>query len=94
GRFCPVSTNLSPPSLAACPCHRVFVSPISAGTQSPRCTLCAMGHKDVAVVVMLENGQPWLKDVENVHRLYGLCMVSTNLATELGLLFTMTAIVL
>jgi hypothetical protein len=53
-----------------------------------------MGHKDVAVVVMLENGQPWLKDVENVHRLYGLCMVSTNLATELGLLFTMTAIVL
>jgi hypothetical protein len=39
----PVSTNLSPPSLAACPCHRVFVSPISAGTQLPRCTLCARG---------------------------------------------------
>ncbi|MEH3452319.1 hypothetical protein, partial [Phytobacter diazotrophicus] len=75
------------------PCHRVFVSPISAGTQPPRCTLCARGHNDVAVVVMRENGQPWLKDVENVHRLYGLCMVSTNLATELRLLFTMTAIV-
>ncbi len=51
------------------------------------------GSKDVAVVVMLENGQPWLKEVENVHRLYGLCMVCTNLATELRLLFTITAIV-
>jgi hypothetical protein len=42
---------------------------------------------------MLENGQPWLKVAENVHSLYGLCVVRTNLATELRLLFTMTAIV-
>lgn len=51
------------------------------------------GSKDVAVVVMLDKGQPWLKEAENIHSLYGLCVVRTNLATELRLLFTMTAIV-
>ncbi|MDV2875284.1 hypothetical protein, partial [Phytobacter diazotrophicus] len=70
----PVSTNLSPPSLAACPCHRVFVSPISAGTQPPRCTLCARGAKDVAVVIMRENKSAVAKKVEDVHSICGFMM--------------------
>ncbi|CAM7744001.1 hypothetical protein PHDIMM138B_25655 [Phytobacter diazotrophicus] len=58
----PVSTNLSPPSLAACPCHRVFVSPISAGTQLPRCTLCARGGTKMSLRLACgKMSQPWLK---------------------------------
>jgi hypothetical protein len=33
----PVSVRLCPPSMASRPCHSRFGSPISAGTQHPRC---------------------------------------------------------
>ena len=33
----PVSVRLCPPSMASRPCHSRFGSPISAGTQPPRC---------------------------------------------------------
>ena len=63
-----------------------------SGDSTPSLHALRQGSKDIAMVAMRENGQPWLKEVENVHSLYGLCVVCTNLATELGLLFTMTAI--
>ncbi|TNL13540.1 hypothetical protein CYD30_03070 [Kosakonia cowanii] len=37
GNFVPVSVRLCPPSMASRPCHSRFGSPISAGTQPPRC---------------------------------------------------------
>ena len=36
----------------------------------PRCTLCARGHKDVAVVVMRENESAMAKKFEDVHSIY------------------------
>jgi hypothetical protein len=43
-----------------------------SGDSPPRCTLCARGHKDVAVVVMRENESAMVNKVEDVHSIYFL----------------------
>ena len=45
----PVSVRLCPPSMASRPCHSRFGSPISAGTQPPRCETADKSHTGVAV---------------------------------------------
>jgi len=45
----PVSVRLCPPSMASRPCHSRFGSPISAGTQPPRCHIAKKSNTGVAV---------------------------------------------
>ena len=44
----PVSVRLCPPSMASRPCHSRFGSPISAGTQPPRCHIADKSKVGIA----------------------------------------------